>query len=507
MSLTSGNIANAAKRYQRFITRIVAFPAITWTFPDEATGAITWKPFCLLSPRYAFTAPGGSVTISATDSYTRPTTAVDTYVWSEVSGSGSIVDHEDGTATMTTGGEGSGVFKIKCVVTAAGQTADGYASIYYGAAGNLDALISDVDFSGDLDNGGWEASITLKGDYTSVLTTDGRDQPILIHTQMYWDGTQDNFGGYKRDQNTFILICKGADLYQSYGDWYTVLHLATPEYILDRMILEEMKYHEDATADYYSTADLTPTDVAYHILRYRTNYGEEFNVSLWNNASTITNFTVREDNSIWAAIRECHEYNFGVLWMNRWSNLNGKPAPWARYAEWTAIIGLVYDGDNGGFLPFANIINYKLIRKRKDDVISVELQAVSPSMAILVEVALGSEVAGTDIGRRVKVESLICETAADLEAWGILYADFLNNEYEIDLTMALGHELELASEFALGGGKIPHDAGGEHDMQAGDTFSDTGNWLAMSVSYQWDFGLGQWTRSIHAAKLRIWEEI
>lgn len=509
MSLTDANIANAAKRYQRFITRIVAFPAIAWTFPDApATGAITWKPFCLLSPRYAFTAPGGSVTISATDSYIRPTTAVDTYVWSEVSGSGNIVDHEDGTATMTTGGEGSGVFKIKCVVTAAGQTADGYAYIYYGDTGNLDALISDVDFSGSLDNGGWEASITLKGDYTSVLATDGRDQPILIHTQMYWDGAEDNFGGYKRDQNTFVLICKQADLYQSYGDWYTVLHLATPEYILDRMILEEMKYKVGATDDYFSTADLTPTDVAYHILRFRTNYGEEFNVSLWNNASTITNFTVRESNSVWAAVRECHEYNFGVLWMNRWGNLNGKPAPWARYAEWTAIIGKVYDADDvaSGVLPLANVINYNLIRKRKDDCWSVELQAVSPAMDILTKISTSSEPEVESVGRRVKVESLICEDGDTLSAWAALYADWLNNEYEIDLTMALGHELELASEFALPS-IIPHDAGGNHDMIAGDTFTDGVNWLAMNVSYQWDFGLGQWTRSIHAAKLRIWAEV
>jgi len=506
MSLTSGNIANAAERYQRFITRIVAFDPITWTFPDEATGAITWKPFCLLSPRYAFTSTSGSVTISATDSYIRPTTAVDSYVWSEIAGNGSIEDHGDGTATVTISSEASGIFKIKCVVTSGEETADGYAYIYYGDIGNLDGLISDVDFSGNLDNGGWEATITLKGVYTGVLTNDGRDQPILIHTQMYWDGVEDNFGGYKRHQNTFILMCTHAELFQSYGDYYTTLHLSTPEYILGRMVLGEMKYKVGATADYYSTADLTPTDVAYHILRYRTNYGEEFNVSLWNNASTITNFTVREGNSVWAAVRECHEYNFGVLWMNRWGNLNGKPAPWARYAEWTAIIGTVYDSDNGGSLPIANLINYNLIRKRRDDVMSVELQAVSPSMAILVKSKTGREVAGTDIGQRVKVESLICEDGDTLEAWALQHAEFLNNEYEIDLTLTLGHELELASEFDLPS-IIPHTLGGNHDMLAGAEFTDAGqNWLAMDVSYQWDFGLGQWTRSIHATKLRIWTE-
>lgn len=504
MSLTAGNIANAGKRYQRFITRIVAFDPITWTFTSEATGAITWKPFCLLSPRYAFTSAGGTVVISATDSYLRPTTGGGTYVWSKISGGGSIVDNEDGTATVTTAtGEGAGITKIKCVVTIGGQTGDAYAYVFGDSAGNLDGLISDVDFSGVLDNGGWEATITLKGIYTSVLTDDGRDQPILIHTQMYWDGAEDNFGGYKRHQNTFVMLCKHAELFQAYGDYYTTLHLSTPEYILDRMILEEMKYHEDVTADYYSTADLTPTDVAYHILRYRTNYGEEFNVSLWNNTSTITNFTVREDNSVWAAIRECHEYNFGVLWMNRWSNLNGKPAPWARYNEWSNIIGVVYDGDNGGVLPLANVLNYKLLRKRRDDCLQVELQAVSPSMDVITEVGVGSDVAGTDIGQRVKIESLICENAATLIAWAELYADFLNNEYEIDLTMALGHELELASEFDLPD-EIPHDLGGGHDM----TLHNSANsWLATNVSYQWDFGLGQWTRQIHAVKLRVWTPV
>lgn len=510
MSLTAPNIANAGKRYQRFITKIVAFDPIVWTFSfGPAAGAITWKPFCLLSPRYAITTPGGSVLISATDSYLRPTTAgAGNYcVWSKVGGvGGSVVDQGDNTAIVTTNLFADGIIKVKCVVTIGGQTADGYAYVYGGDAGNLDGLISDVDFSGNLDNGGWESTITLKGVYTDVLTNDGRNQPILIHTQMYWDGAEDNFGGYKRHQNTFVLICKQAELFQADGDYYTTLHLSTPEFVLDRMILTERKFHENAGAGYYSTADLTPTDVAYHLLRFQTNYGEEFNVSLWNNTSTITNFTVREGNSIWVAVRECHVWNFGVLWMNRWGNLNGKPAPWARYAEWTAIIGMVYDGDNGGSLPIANLISYNLIRKRRDDCWSVELQAVNPSMDILVELetVLEPEPGSGYVGQRFKIKSLICETAATLEAWALAYSSFLNNEYEIDLVLTLGHELELASEFDLPS-IIPHTLGGNHDMVAGEEAVDTGHWLATDVSYQWNFGLGQWTRKVHAVKLRNWE--
>lgn len=495
MSLTSGNIANVAKRYQRFITRIVAFDPITWTLSAEATGAITWKPFCLLSPRYAFTSIGGTVSIYPTDSYLRPTTGDGTFVFSKIAGAGSVSYNAITKIALVTAG--AGITKIKCVATIGGQTADGYCYVYGGAAGNLDGAISDVDFSGSLDNGGWEGTITLKGSYTNELADDGRDQPILIHTQMYWDGVEDNFGGYKRHQNTFILICKRSELYQSYGDFYTKLYLATPEYILDLMYLGEMKYQVDAAAGYYSTADLTPTDVAYHILRYRTNYGEEFNVSLWNNASTITNFTVREGNSVWAAIRECHEYNFGILWMNRWGNLNGKPSPQGRYAEWAAIIAKVYDAGNGGALPIANIMNYTLFRKHEDEYREVELQAVSPSMAILTALGTARSV-GPSLGRRVKLESLICEDAETLLAWAREYATCLDNVYEIDLTMALGHELEIGSEFDLPE-QIPHDIGENHDME-------TANWLVKDVSYQWDFGLGQWTRSIHVTKLRLWSQ-
>lgn len=503
MALSAAQVANVGKRKQEFITRIVAFEAIDWSFRGVLTGAITWRPFCLLSPRYAFEAIGGTVTISATDSYLRPTTgggAGNYCVWSKISGAGSIADNGDNTCTVMAG---AGITKIKCVVTIAGQTADGYAYVYGGSSGNLDGLVSDVDFSGSLDNGGWEASITLKGDYTSVLTDDGRDQPILLHTQMWWDGVESNFGGYRRHQNTFVLICKNAELYQADGDYYTKLALATPEYILDRMYLGEMKYADSAAGGYYSTASLTPTDVAYHILRERTNYGEEFNISLWNNTSTITNFTVRADSTVWAAIRDCHEYNFGVLWMNRWSNLNGKPAPWARYDEWTAIIGKVYDETNR--LPIANLMNYKLTRKRLDDCLGVVLQAVSPSMAIIT--AGGNAQMGPGYwGKKIKVESLICESQIVLEAWAQEYANFLNNEYELDMLMALGHELEIGSEFCLPV-DIPHNLGGDHEMYLGPGhLFDVANWLVKDISYQWDFGVGQWTRQIHAVKLRKWTE-
>ncbi|RLC82306.1 MAG: hypothetical protein DRJ03_19270, partial [Chloroflexi bacterium] len=245
-------IDSVKKRKQTFIAHMVAFEPITWEFSGATTGAITWRPFCLLFPRYAFESVGSTVTIYATNSYIRPTTGgTGNYcVWSKISGAGSIVDNLNNTCTVTVG---AGITKIKCTVTIGGQTADGYAYVYGGSAGNLDGLVSDVDLSGALDTGGWEASITLRGDYTSVLTDDGRDQPILLHTRMWWDDVEDNFGGYGRHQSTFLLICTNAELYEAYGDYYTKLSLATPEYILDNMHLGEMKYSESAASGYYST--------------------------------------------------------------------------------------------------------------------------------------------------------------------------------------------------------------------------------------------------------------
>ncbi len=422
------------------------------------------------------------MTLYATDSYTRPTTAVSSYAWALVSGPGSILDNLDGTCTVTTG---DGITKVSCTVTDGGaQTATGYAFVHGGSSGNFTAIVSEISqFSGDIDTGEFKADVTLRGAYSGLISNDGRDHVILMHVTHYWDGAADTFGGYRRDANTFVLVCRDSEIYEKAEDYYTTLHLEAPSYILKQMGggTGEMKFKDGgAVAGYYTTADLTPNDAAYYILRETNNYHEYFNVSLWNNTMTIDNFNVRADTSVWDACRDSHGWNFGILYMNRWSNLNGKPDPRVRFDEWNAIASSVGD------FTEAHLMAYDVQRLRTDRVQAADIQAVLPDMTIVdTNVAAPATYYTTTYGKKIKITGLLADAVATLTAWMEQYLYYLNTEYQGSFKMAMGHELNPGDVFAMG----------DLTPTIADTISGA-NWFVLGVSYSFDFERGTWLRDL-----------
>lgn len=489
MTLSAAEVADVKKKWQRFTCQMVAFDPISWAVSSPpGAGAITWKPFCLLSPRYAFTT-GASVVIDGSDSYIRPTTGVATVTFAKSSGPGTVVDNGDKTCTVSfPGPPASGITVVVATATSGGQTATGYASVYYHAtAGNFNAVASRMDgFSGSLSTGEWEASMVLRGDYSAQLTNDGRDQPILMHVDHYWDGVKNNFGGYKRDENTFVLLCRESEVrVKNTGEYETILHLATPAYVLkNSKLTSELKFADSAAGGFHSTASLTPTDVAYFILREATNLHEYFNMSLWNNASTISNFTVRGNASIWEAARDTVGYNFGMLSFNRWSNLNAKPDPRVRHGDWGGIESPVYEDANR--LTEDHMLEYQLHRRRIDRVSRVAMQAVLPDMSIIDS----GQNTGVD-GEIVEVKSLVVKDQTELNAWANQYGAWLNTEYEITMRLPMGHELNPGDLFYTAA--IAPPVGGS--VAAGTS------WIVDDVNYEFDFVRGFWTRRVHAVKI------
>ena len=495
MALTTAQVADLKDKHQRFEAQIVAFSAVPWSVDSmPAAGAITWYPLCLISPRYSFGAVNDTITLYATDSYIRPFTACTDWTWSKVSGNGSIVDNGDGTGTVTVG---SGEAKFQCIVKengAAAESTTGYAYVYGGAAGNATALITEIsNFSGDLDSGEWAADVTFRGDYSGVLSSNGEDQPVLMHSDHFWDGSESTFGGYKRHENTFILLCREVEFYEKYGDYYTRLRLETPAYILKTIPLpDELKFKNSAASGFYSTANLTPTDVAYYILYNRCNYHQYFNVSLWNNSIEVANLNVRAESSVWDAVRDVHGYNFGVCYMNRWSNLNGKPDPRYRRTEWDAIAGPVYDA--GDKLTEDHLLEYTIYQRRCDLVKQIWLQAVTPDLTLLERQRQNSVY---DTGTIERITSLVADNNTTLDNWGDDWLDWHNRAYDMDFTMLMGHE--------LGPGDVFYFAGATHPLEGGTIGGD--DWLCTNINYSFDFARGFWTRNLSAGVLDSLSEI
>jgi hypothetical protein len=489
MALSAAEVAKLKTKWQYFVCQFVAFDAITWDFyipENHGLGgtAITWYPFCLISPRYSYTTVNGEIILYATDSYVRPTTAATDHTFAKVSGAGSVADNGDGTATVTAG---AGITKVSCTVTGNGVTTTAYAYVYGGTAGNLNTAVAKVQsFSGSIATGEWEATISLMGDYSSALSGNGKNQPILMYVTHYWDGSADTFGGYKRHENTFVLVCRNAEVYEkTSGEYETVLKLETPAFALKEMYLGELRFSDTADS-VYSSANLTPTDVAYFIMRETNNYHQEFNVSLWNNSSTIGNFTVRDGASVWEAVRECNDYSFGMAYMNRWSNFNAKPDPRVRPAEWSAIAGAVYDATNP--LTTAHMLEYRVVQRRTEEYKGVMLQAVLPDMSII----NGGYTTDSDdwkYGKVANISSLVVDASGTLDTWAENYYGWLNTPYELVFTLPMGHELNPGDLFNVG--DINPTIGGA------DTVTAT-TWFCTDVSYQFDFMRGFWTRQVRA---------
>lgn len=480
MGLTAQQVAYLKTKHQQFTMQVVRFSIPNFTFSQPAPTAITWKPIPLLSPHYAFTT-GDAVTISGTDSIIRPTTAVDTVTFTRASGNGTVTDNADKTCTVTFGGVSDGdTTVVEATATSGGQTGVGYAYIYKDSVGQLNAYVSEMNsISGSLDSSEWQGEIIYQGYWTYT-----EDVPILCHVAHTWDGTTSTFGGYKRDANTFLLFVTGYERVKTSAGEYTRLQVATPGYLLDMMPLKEMKFRSTAGAGYYSTTNLTMSDVVYYILRECTNFYQYLNCSIWNqSSSTISNFNVRGDSTIWAAVKEAStDYNFGICYFDRWSHLNIKPSPRARYTEWAGIAAAVYDTDNPLTVNHCLERTIKYHRNVSSPVQVLSLQGISPTLVVI----YSRGTSGT-IGRPVEITGLVAKDSTELDTWRGEYLNHLNRQYDLEVILGMGHELNPGDLFY-------------YDELAGGAVHDS--WLVTDIDYRFNFARGEWTRRIYSEYLK-----
>jgi hypothetical protein len=339
--------------------------------------------------------------------------------------------------------------------------------------------------SGNFDNGEWKADIVLRGDYTGILTDDGRDQPILMHVVHFWDGVADTFGGYVRHNNTFVLMCREAELHvKSTKEYETILHMETPAYTLKRRWLEELKFSDTPVAGTYSSANLTASDVIYLLMRTATNLADYFNVSVWNNNADLPTgetFIIHQGANLWEAIRDTAGWNFGIVWFDRWGSLLIKPDPRARKTDWDAISADVYDASNP--LTTAHMLEYRLVRNRVVNVASLSIQAKLPGGEVR-NYATANE---GYLGDFLEMDGFIAPASGDMGTWAVFYLNAQNVEYSLDCMLPMGHELNPGDTLVVDDINPP----------IGDTFAASAHaWLATDINYEFDFTRGFWVRRL-----------
>jgi hypothetical protein len=268
--------------------------------------------------------------------------------------------------------------------------------------------------------------------------------------------------------------------------------LETPGYVLKRTRLTngEAKFGTDPGSDYVVT-NLTPTDVLYYLMRKVSNYHQYFNVSIWNNASTMSNLHVRPDASIWDYAQDAVARNFGIAYFNRWSNFSVKPDPRVRYTEWNAIATNVFTTVTP--LTQAHMLEYELHHLREDNVHSIGMQAVLPDLTVYEAAAAAT----AGIGERAEYTGLMAKDASEIAGWVSQLEAWLNTPYSMDFRLPMGHELNPGDSFILEAGFAPPIGDSPDAAQT--------HWIVDDINYEFDFARGFWTRRLSATMISVGE--
>jgi len=112
----------------------------------------------------------------------------------------------------------------------------------------------------------------------------------------------------------------------------------------------------------------------------------------------------------------------------------------------------------------------------------LSLQGISPTLSVLES----RDTSGT-IGESVEITGLVAKDQTELDNWRTSYLLHLNRDYDLEIMLGMGHELNPGDLFYY-----DELAGvGEHDM-----------WLVTDIDYRFDFGRGEWTRRIYSEYLK-----
>jgi hypothetical protein len=431
-----GKLDSAVQRCEcRFVTFAAHYAASLGSFAD---GVYSFDDLVNIHPRHSWVANSASITVDATDSIQRGGDASTGHVFSDVSGSGTLVDNTDGTATYTAPASGTGTYIGKCVTD--GNTSNNYFHIAYGDQGvDVGAV---TGFHADIGTGGWELTLHAYGDCSGLE----RQKGILIVVDDYWNGSEDTFGGYKWSDGVFYgYVDRIRTVHEDWQQAYLEVKVVSPSILANRGYSPDLLFvTSDTDDDNVVIADFEVMDAAWWIF-IEMGYNLRTNVYISDDDNTVDNLKLGR-GPMMDVVRDVAARSFYVVFDSKLGDTYVVGDPDVRYGNYFIAFDNIFTIDNTNIELFD--IQWETISDLGDPpdppdptYAQVHLTAIQSD---LTEITSDWPAAVTvDGGNIAELGGLICEDSDTLDAWAQLYWYKLQPYLQGSVAMFLMHHVDL----------------------------------------------------------------
>jgi hypothetical protein len=420
----------------RFVTFDVKYAASVGSFVD---GVYAFDDLVNIHPRHSWVANSASIIVDATDSIQRGGAASTGHVFTDVSGSGTLVDNSDGTATYTAPASGTGTYIGKCVTD--GNTNNNYFYIAYGDQGVDVGKVT--SFHADIGTGGWELTLQAFGDCSGLE----RQKGILIVVNDYWNGSEDTFGGYKWSDGAFYgYVDRIRRVHEDFQQAYLEVKVVSPSILANFGYSPDLLFVTSDTADdNIVVADFEVMDAIWWIL-IETGYNLRHNAYISDDDNTVDNLKLGK-GPVFDVIRDVAARSFYVVFDSKLGDTYVVGDPDVRYGNYFTGFSDVFTLANA---------NIEMLDIQWEDICDPEGDPPDPPDPTYAQVHLTAiqsdltEISSTwpssptvDGGNLAELSGLICETQATLDAWAEYYWYKLQPYLQGSVSMFLMHHVDL----------------------------------------------------------------
>ena len=428
---------------QKFTAQFAIFDAPSISFSNDSGGALADHPLVVIMPRYAIVAPSATLQLDASGSIDVPGGGITAYSWTIVSGGGSLSSTTIANPIFTAPAS-TDTTKLSCQVTGANGTTTGYCYIRTQSSGQDIAEITACKGSATGFKG-WQLKAKLPK--PASVSDFAQDKILVFHVDDTWDGTSDTFSSYGRPQNVMIGIVRKGSAHESADHKWVVVDVESPTVLLkgNTARIEETLWSQTASTGVHSTANFTPTDAIFHLLRHHTTWWEYFNVyKLFDDyGNPVANLKVQA-GPVLDLIEDIAARTLCVIFCDRHGQMLVVPDIDARYDDY-------YWSSRGSAMTFVedHWLDIDAEYIRPDQVTQVNASGIKSD---LTEIAGGYPVTHSAGGWPVtgkNVKGLICDSESTLDDWAHGLYNKENVDYLVTLQLPLNHSFDIYDEIAI----------------------------------------------------------
>jgi len=482
MALTGAQVNKLKSAHQRMACRFVSFPVYNVESIGSFTPDSSYTFFDMVNvfPRHSWIDNSASIVLYGDASIQRGGAAATGHTWT-LSGSGSITPNGN-QCTYTAPASGSGTATIN--LTTSGSAATNYAYVVYGAS---EVNVGQVTgFHADVGAGGWEMTIRAYGDCTGLE----RQKGIVLKIDMYWNGSEDTFGGYRWSNGVFYgYVDRLRRVHEDSGQTYLEITLISPEKMLGYGQVCDLYFSKSDTGEEIVISDFKVMDAVWYILT-GCKFNHRHNVHFFNDDNSPANLKI-SPGPIWDVCADVAQRTFCNIYCSRQGDFY-----------------LIQDPDvRGGTVSSQFTITTSLF-----DSIAVVHQTYGdpqgdppnpPDFTVgqVVFTALNSDLEEiwarwpSDVnrldGRIEEVSGLICDSPSTLKTWAGRYWYKLQPTAECDFRVFAMPVLDLYNWIAV---TFTPDSNRVTNTGIALSVEDT---YITAMDYEIDPGMGTWRGSFH----------